>query len=104
LPGGATMRHPVHIVDWMPTLLRLVGYETNSEDFKFDGRDIWPLLRRAADKNLPPLTLPSALLFRCAGRGEGTFVSAARFAGGLAAGRQIFFAANSRYSKGVVHL
>jgi arylsulfatase A-like enzyme len=44
LPGGVTMRHPVHIVDWMPTLLRLVGYETKVEDFKFDGRDIWPLL------------------------------------------------------------
>ena len=28
----------------MPTLLRLTGYEPNAEDFKFDGRDIWPLL------------------------------------------------------------
>jgi len=44
LPCGVTMRHPVHIVDWMPTLLRLTGCETNAEGFKFDGRDIWPLL------------------------------------------------------------
>ncbi len=34
--------------------------------------------RRAADKNLPPLTLPSPPLFRCAGGGEGTLESAAR--------------------------
>jgi arylsulfatase A-like enzyme len=44
LPGGVTMRQPVHIVDWMPTLLRLSGYEMNAMDLKFDGRDIWPLL------------------------------------------------------------
>ena len=35
-------------------------------------------VRRTADKNLPPLTLPSPLLFRRAGRGEGMFESAAR--------------------------
>ena len=34
--------------------------------------------RRAADKILPPLTLPSPPLSRCAGGGEGTFESAAR--------------------------
>ena len=34
--------------------------------------------RRAADESLPPLTLPSPLLFRCAGRGEGIVESAAR--------------------------
>ena len=34
--------------------------------------------RQAADKNLPPLTLPSPLLVRCAGRGEGTIESADR--------------------------
>lgn len=35
-------------------------------------------LRRSADENLPPLTLPSPPLFRCAGGGEGIFSSAAR--------------------------
>ena len=34
---------------------------------------------QAADKNLPPLTLPSPPLSRCAGGGEGAFESAARF-------------------------
>jgi arylsulfatase A-like enzyme len=45
LPQGATVNHPIHIVDWMPTLLHLTGYEANDEAvFKFDGHDIWPLL------------------------------------------------------------
>jgi len=35
-------------------------------------------LRRSADTDLPPLTLPSPLLFRCAGRGEGKVESADR--------------------------
>ena len=35
--------HPIHMVDWMPTLLNLCHYET-SEDLLFDGMDVWPLL------------------------------------------------------------
>jgi len=35
-------------------------------------------IRRSADTNLPSLTLPSPLLFRCAGTGEGTVESADR--------------------------
>jgi arylsulfatase A-like enzyme len=34
---------PVHVVDWMPTLCRLAGYE-HQELLKWDGRDIWPQL------------------------------------------------------------
>lgn len=34
---------PVQIIDWMPTLCRLVGY-TPQQNLKWDGRDIWPLL------------------------------------------------------------
>lgn len=44
LPSGVTVKHPIHIVDWMPTLLKLTGFETTGTDFKFDGLDIWPLL------------------------------------------------------------
>jgi len=36
------------------------------------------VVRRSADTNLPSLTLPSPLLFRCAGTGEGTAESADR--------------------------
>jgi arylsulfatase A-like enzyme len=34
---------PVQIIDWMPTLCRLAGYQPKT-DLKWDGRDIWPLL------------------------------------------------------------
>ena len=44
LPSGRTLNHPLHIVDWMPTLFQLTGYEADPATFKFDGRNIWPLL------------------------------------------------------------
>jgi len=34
---------PLHIVDWMPTLCRLVEYSPE-KDLNWDGRDIWPLV------------------------------------------------------------
>ena len=34
---------PLHVIDWMPTLCGLVGYESPST-LKWDGRDIWPIL------------------------------------------------------------
>ncbi len=34
---------PLHVVDWMPTLAGLVGYEIE-EDPTWDGTNIWPLL------------------------------------------------------------
>ncbi|MFQ6034950.1 MAG: sulfatase-like hydrolase/transferase [Sedimentisphaerales bacterium] len=34
---------PVHIVDWMPTLCKLVGYRGEKE-LIWDGQDIWPLI------------------------------------------------------------
>ncbi len=39
-----TLERPIHVVDWMPTLLALTGYEGDTEDLKWDGKDIWPLL------------------------------------------------------------
>jgi len=44
LPSGRTLPDPIHIVDWMPTLLQLAGYEAGKTDFKFDGQDIWQRL------------------------------------------------------------
>ena len=34
---------PMHAVDWMPTLAKLVGYKPAS-DPKWDGQDVWPAL------------------------------------------------------------
>lgn len=40
-PG--TVRAPVHVVDWMPTLCRLAGCALKKDSDR-DGRDIWPLI------------------------------------------------------------
>ncbi len=37
------MEHPVHIVDWMPTFLKLAGCPPQ-ENPQWDGQDIWPLI------------------------------------------------------------
>lgn len=52
LPRG-TLRAPIHVADWMPTLCRLVGYEP-PKDLHWDGRDVWPLLQ---GKPVQPRTL-----------------------------------------------
>lgn len=44
-PG--TMQVPTHIVDWMPTLCTLGGGRPQPE-LKWDGKDIWPLIRSRA--------------------------------------------------------
>ena len=43
---------PLHIVDWMPTLLALAGYEAK-EDLAWDGRNVWPQLTRKATETEP---------------------------------------------------
>ncbi|WP_435020446.1 arylsulfatase B [Tundrisphaera sp. TA3] len=43
---------PLHAVDWMPTLAKLVGYQSAS-DLKWDGLDAWPLLSGAAADPAP---------------------------------------------------
>ncbi|HQU42603.1 MAG TPA: sulfatase-like hydrolase/transferase [Pirellulales bacterium] len=37
---------PIHVVDWMPTLCSLAGYQPDG-DLKWDGEDIWPVLTGA---------------------------------------------------------
>ena len=49
-PGVLTPRkltHPLHMVDWMPTLTGRLGY-TPETDPQWDGVDIWPLLAEEA--------------------------------------------------------
>jgi arylsulfatase A-like enzyme len=40
-PGKVTA--PVHIVDWMPTLAKMLGYKAPEEQ-QWDGQDIWPVV------------------------------------------------------------
>jgi len=43
LKPHAKVTAPVHIVDWMPTLCKLVSYRGEKE-LNWDGQDIWPLI------------------------------------------------------------
>ena len=43
IPAGSTVTEPVHIVDWYPTLLKLVGAPSD-QTLRVDGLDIWPTL------------------------------------------------------------
>lgn len=42
---------PMHVVDWMPTLAQLVGWEAK-EDLQWDGQNVWPLL--TGEETSPP--------------------------------------------------
>jgi arylsulfatase A-like enzyme len=46
IPAGQTIKEPLHIVDWYPTLLKLAGGSTEQK-LPLDGRDIWPVLSGA---------------------------------------------------------
>lgn len=39
-----SLEMPLHIVDWLPTLCHVAGYEGNLEELNLDGRNIWPFL------------------------------------------------------------
>jgi arylsulfatase A-like enzyme len=43
IPAGQTIREPIHIVDWYPTLLKVAAAATE-QDLAVDGRDIGPVL------------------------------------------------------------
>ena len=43
IPAGGSVAAPVHIVDWFPTLTKLVGVQPPA-GAKLDGVDLWPLL------------------------------------------------------------
>jgi len=43
---------PIHIVDWMPTLCSLAGHSPE-RDLKWDGRNIWPIVRGDISKAEP---------------------------------------------------
>ncbi len=53
--SARVVRAPIHAVDWMPTLTKLVGYRPE-QDLQWDGGDIWPLLS-GEDQEPPPRTL-----------------------------------------------
>jgi arylsulfatase A-like enzyme len=44
---AATIKEPIHAVDWYPTLLKLAG-ATSEQKLTPDGLDIWPVLTQGA--------------------------------------------------------
>jgi arylsulfatase A-like enzyme len=47
IPAGRTIKEPLHMVDWYPTLLKLAG-AVRPQTLPLDGRDIWPVLTKGA--------------------------------------------------------
>ncbi|MEI6235528.1 MAG: sulfatase-like hydrolase/transferase [Planctomycetota bacterium] len=47
IPAGQTIKEPVHIIDWYPTLLKL-AQASPEQKRTVDGRDIWPVLTQNA--------------------------------------------------------
>jgi arylsulfatase A-like enzyme len=47
IPAGATVREPLHGVDWYPTLLKLAGAAAEQKT-PVDGLDLWPVLTQGA--------------------------------------------------------
>jgi len=47
IPAGQRIDHPMHIVDWYPTLVKLAGGSLDQKR-PLDGRDVWPMLTQQA--------------------------------------------------------
>ncbi len=47
IPAGAVCKEPLHMVDWYPTLIKLVGGSLE-QPLPLDGMDIWPVITRQA--------------------------------------------------------
>lgn len=47
IPAGVRIKEPIHIIDWYPTLLKLVGGSL-TQKLHIDGKDIWPVLTQNA--------------------------------------------------------
>jgi len=46
IPSGTVVKEPLHMVDWLPTLVKLAGGSAPPSK-PLDGRDIWPVLTKA---------------------------------------------------------
>jgi arylsulfatase A-like enzyme len=47
IPGGVTIKEPMHVIDWYPTLVKLAG-GSPEQKLPLDGRDVWPMLTKSA--------------------------------------------------------
>ena len=47
IPAGVTLKEPMHVIDWFPTLVKLAGGSLEQK-LPIDGRDVWPMLTQGA--------------------------------------------------------
>jgi arylsulfatase A-like enzyme len=47
IPADTTIKEPMHVVDWFPTLVKLAGGSLEQK-LPLDGRDVWPMLTQGA--------------------------------------------------------
>ncbi len=47
IPAGQRLKHPMHIIDWYPTIVKLAGASLERSQ-PLDGRDVWPMLTQGA--------------------------------------------------------
>jgi arylsulfatase A-like enzyme len=47
VPAGVTIKEPMHMVDWFPTLVNLAGGSLEQK-LPLDGRDVWPMITQGA--------------------------------------------------------
>jgi arylsulfatase A-like enzyme len=67
IPDGITVKEPLHVVDWYPTLLKLAGAPP-AQKLPVDGLDIWPVLTQGAKSPHDALLLHSTMPGRAAVR------------------------------------
>ncbi len=47
IKAGVTIKEPMHMIDWYPTLVKLAG-GTLEQKLPLDGRDVWPMITKGA--------------------------------------------------------
>ena len=67
VPAGITVKEPMHVVDWFPTLVKLAGGSLEQK-LPPDGRDVWPMITQGAKSPHEALLLVGGLPSRAAVR------------------------------------
>lgn len=67
IPAGKVVDQPVHVIDWFPTLINLVGGSLQQAK-PIDGKDIWPVLVNGAKSPHDALLLSGTSLEKAAVR------------------------------------
>lgn len=64
VPAGKRVRGMVQLMDIVPSIFELMGWETMSRQQRFDGRSVWPLQRGEAPENYSELLITECTWMR----------------------------------------